>query len=143
MEGLDRLLNELRMGLRSLQVLQDEYDRVGWHLSNPPFRKYRHICLHLSVLVGRLSALSEKLDHTEADGASVNLSDYSEELEQTTSNIVFHLAQIANLANFELYDAMVDRYSANARRFAPQSVFAFLDSCDRDGDPRTAPQAHE
>jgi hypothetical protein len=128
MEEYDPWIDDMARGLRALQALQDRYDQVGWDISDPPFRKYRHICAHLSALVGKLSDLCERLDHSDAKGEAIDMQDYAGEIRESASNITFHMAQIANMGMFDLHEAMLDRYATNAKRFAPNSIFVSINT---------------
>ena len=119
-------LDEMKQGLRALQLLQSEYDKVGWDISDPAFHKFRHIAIHLGALTGAISGLCERLDHADARKELIDMKDHAAVLRDIASNIMFHMAQLANLSNFDLYESMVDRYRTNAKRFAPTSQFATL-----------------
>lgn len=116
----------MKIGLIALQRLQAGYDDVGWDISDSNFHKFRHITIHLSALVGKISSLCEQLDHSNARSEFIEMERSRDVLRSAASNIMFHVAQIANLADFELGSAMLDRYAENAKRFAPESVFASL-----------------
>ena len=127
-DDLDDLVVRACNGLVALQELQRRYDAVGWEISEPRYHKFRHICLHLSALVGRLSDLCERLDHDDSAGRLARFDEsQSQTLRDTVSNVVFHMAQLANLDEFMLDDVMRQRYAKNARRFAPNSEFVRLD----------------
>lgn len=126
MEEFDQKISDMKRGLSALQALQAGYDEVGWDISDPKFHKYRHIAIHLSSLVGQVSSVCEGLDHKDARGEPINMEHCRDELRGVVSNIVFHMAQLANLTNFELGDAVLDRYAENAKRFAPDSDFASI-----------------
>src|SRR5437762_12178955 len=63
MDDLERRLVDVETGLVALQKLQDLYDADLWAIQSPPFAKFRHIVIHITVLAGELSKLGEAWEH--------------------------------------------------------------------------------
>lgn len=125
MDDLEYLLTDVEKGFAALQKVQDLYDSDLWAINSPPFAKYRHVVIHISVLAGELSKLSEALEHqtTTKDISDINLQPYHDKITPWIADLLLHAAQLANLANQAMYPLLVNRIKANALRFGPNSRF--------------------
>ena len=127
MEGLDSLVADMKVGLKSLQSAQTQYDEDMWDITDPAFAKLRHIHLHLSGTVGKLAKVLEPRDHQVHAGAAIECTELADELAPIIADVMMHSAQIANLSSGDLASWLVARYRQNASRFAPESGFARLE----------------
>jgi len=130
MADINLLRDRVKNGLEALQLLQAEYDAIGWRISDPAFEKFRHIALHLTIMAGRFSAVCEAGEHeatASPEGTStVNLLKFEETVKVEVADMLFHAAQLANLVNLTLHSCLMERYATNASRFAPDSKFASI-----------------
>lgn len=117
-------------GLRSVQGLQRAYDSVGWRLQEPTWAKTRHLLYHLVAIVNELAVLIEAVEHAADDDILVSSEDFRVTLAAHSTvpgHLVFHAAQLANIAGTHLGEELMRVWAENARRFAPTSEFARLD----------------
>jgi len=116
-------------GASAIQQLQDEYDKVGWQIKDPTWAKARHLLYHLMSATTELALLVEDVEHAEVRGEVVTSEDFNEKLAKHSSisaNLLFHAAQIANMAGVDLGAELVRLQARNAQRFAPNTPFAEL-----------------
>jgi hypothetical protein len=129
-EDIELLRLRITDGLKALQLLQAEYDAVGWDISNPPFEKFRHISFHFAMMAGHVSRVCEAGEHkahaSSAGTSAVDMLASRDEMKLVVADMLFHGAQLANMLNLSLEDCLIERYSINAQRFAPNSKFASL-----------------
>lgn len=134
-EDFESIVREVVIGLRKLQLLQKSYDEVGWRMKTPEFRKYRHIVIHLSQIVGRLSGYAEGWEHLAFDkGAGeegVQISDSDDTIYFAIGDLIYHATQLATLIGRDVSLGFVDKINKNATRFAPESDFARIASIAR------------
>jgi hypothetical protein len=132
MEDLESLLGDVRIGLAALQRVQDLYDSDLWTIQDPPFAKFRHIGIHISILAGELAKLSEQWEHesrTQAEGTeTIDVSAQSDNIARWIADLLIHAGQLANITGQDLYPTLVSRFEGNARRFQPHSKFSQLTS---------------
>lgn len=119
---------QVRQTLSELQYLQRKYDEVGWRVSEPPWRKARHVLLHLTAVSAEIAAVIEQLEHAEDDGTPPAELDerFSELMARPTrlaADLVMHGLQLATLLDRDIGELIIARYRGNAARFAPGSVF--------------------
>ena len=122
--SVPHLLDAARSGLTTMQELQREYDNAMWDIEDPPHSKMRHIQIHLSSAVGRIADLIEPGDHRSHHGAAVDVRSLKADLAPVLADLLMHAAQLANLVDADLGEALAARYRANASRFAPGSALA-------------------
>ena len=121
------LFPEIAASLALLQRIQQLYDTEMWEVESPAFAKLRHIQLHLSVAVGKISAALEKLDHLAyRDETPTDLTDLHVTLQPVLADLVIYSLQFANVGASDLGELLKRRYQQNAKRFAPASQFADL-----------------
>src|SRR5664279_5553799 len=118
MLGTDELLRRANVGLAAVQELQQQYDAVGWQISEPNYAKARHVLLHLIKITSRLAALVEHVEHVASSrkGSDLEVS-FAAELGQhrdIAAHLLFHSAQLANLAEADLTYELATLYRANA-----------------------------
>ena len=123
MDDLEQIRGKLQSGLNVLQQVQELYDQDMWDISEPIFDKVRHIHIHLSISIGKLAKLLERLDHRAHLGENVEAPSRSE-VGPILADLVMHAAQIASAYQIDLGSALAYRYKENALRFAPDSHFA-------------------
>lgn len=130
MADIEFLRSRITEGFQALQLLQAEYDAVGWHISDPPFEKLRHISFHFAIMAGQVSSICEAGEHkanaSSAGTSAVDVLESRDGLKFVVADMLFHAAQLANLLNLTLEECLIERYSTNARKFAPDSQFASL-----------------
>ncbi|MEP7352785.1 MAG: hypothetical protein ABI824_06095 [Acidobacteriota bacterium] len=130
MADLEALRRRVDDGLEALQVMQAEYDLVGWDIKDPPFEKFRHISFHLAMMAGQVSTVCEAGEHAAhraTNGTSgVDLSGSREQMQWLVADMLFHSAQIANMLELDLSHCLIARYVRNAGKFAPDSQFVSL-----------------
>ena len=126
MDDLEHLLTDVEKGLIALQKVQDLYDADLWAINSPPFAKYRHIVIHISVLVGELSKLSEALEHqaTTKDITEISFQTNQDKITPWIADLLIHAGQLANIVNQGMYPILVSRLQENASKFSPDSKFA-------------------
>lgn len=115
-------------GLSALTQIIRLHDQDLWQVSDPPFAKLRHIHTHLSKCTGQLAGIVEPLDHfADSHGDSALASEeWAEDLAPIVADLLIHAAQLADLANLDIGDALRSRWQRNAAKFAPSSEFAAL-----------------
>ena len=125
MDDLKHLLVDVEKGLAALQQLQHEYDAELWAINSPPFAKYRHIVIHLSILAGELSKLSEALEHqtTTRDMSELDIQSHVDKIAPWIADLLIHAGQLANISNQEMYPVFLNRIKANALKFRSNSRF--------------------
>lgn len=111
-------------GLRAMAVLQRQYDKDMWDISDPQFANLRHIHLHLSSTIGKIARIVEPWDHRMYAGEVPNVSDAREDLSPILADLVMHAVQIANMIEGDLGEMIKARYQQNSARFAPGTVFS-------------------
>lgn len=129
MSELRKRLDQVSSGLEGLVDVQHDYDEVGWHIQNPASAKLRHIVLHLTATIGKLSAICEGQEHHEHNDPDATGEEVREALAQHTpqiAHLVTSAAQLADLAGIDLGDTVSTAFVTNAKRFAPESEFAHL-----------------
>lgn len=125
--NFDRLRHEAQTGLRAAQQLQSMYDAVGWQIEEPAWAKLRHILLHLTKINAQIAELVEPLEHRAHAGSEIDATVLRIQLRAHANigaDLLFHAAQIANLAEADLGEEFETLHRTNARRFAPDSDFA-------------------
>jgi len=125
MDDLKHLLVDVEKGLAALQQVQHLYDADLWAINSPPFAKYRHIVIHISVLAGELSKLSEALEHqtTTRDMKDIDVQSHLDKIAPWIADLLIHAGQLANISNQEMYPLFLNRIKANALKFSPGSRF--------------------
>lgn len=141
----DRLVaavDSLRRALPDLQYLQESYDTVGWRVSDPPWRKTRHVLLHLSAVSAEIAAVIERLEHAEEDGVAAEeldalFRDAMTRPSRLAADLVMHGLQLATIVERGIDELMIERYRSNAARFAPGTTFAEVidETCGSSADP--------
>lgn len=117
-------------GGAAIQELQAAYDEVGWRIQEPTWAKARHLLYHLMSATTELALLVEEVEHAVDRGETVSSDEFNKTIAEHASicaHLVFHAAQIANLADANLGTELVKLHHGNAQRFAPDSEFARLD----------------
>lgn len=126
---LPLLIDQLSTGLQALRVLQRRYDEVGWRIQDPSWAKTRHIMLHLVSVTAEVAKLVEGVEHADERGEAPTSQAFEAVLfenRRIAADLLFHAAQFANLADFDLAEELRSLYATNAARFAPNSEFASL-----------------
>jgi len=130
MDAIKQTVQDCVLGFRSAQDIQQQYDKVGWRMSEPEFRKFRHIAIHLSKYVGKLSEIAEQWEHAVYDDgigeSGVVIASKAEDIASAVGSLIYHSAQLSSLAGLQMSVCFLDRLTANAIRFAPESVFTKL-----------------
>ncbi|MGQ0501963.1 MAG: hypothetical protein ACT4P0_05035 [Panacagrimonas sp.] len=130
MDDIKQLVKDAAVGMRSVQAIQQKYDEVGWRMSHPEFRKFRHIAIHLSKYVGLLSEMAEQWEHAAYDQgigeAGVDIQSKSKEISLVVGSLIYHSSQLASLAGEDLGSTYASRLATNAKRFAPETDFVNL-----------------
>lgn len=121
---MNRLFAEVARGTSALTVLQRQYDSDMWEITEPQFADLRHIHMHLSITIGKIARLIEPRDHRMYRGDTPDVADMADELEPILADLLIHAGQIANLCDRDLGPMLRSRYTQNASRFAPNSIFA-------------------
>ncbi|BDT94137.1 hypothetical protein IFM12275_41130 [Nocardia sputorum] len=124
---LEVLQQSSTTGLTAAQQVQRLYDDVGWQIENPSWAKLRHILLHLTKINAEIGALIEPIEHAEHHGETPSEAEFLKKLREEShivGDLIFHAAQIANMAGVKLADEFNALHRRNARRFAPDSEFA-------------------
>lgn len=130
MDDLENLIADVKTGLRALQQVQELYDSDLWAIQTPPFAKFRHVAIHISILAGELAKLCEQWEHQSInqEGCSIDISSKAENIAPWVADLMIHAGQLANITNQDLYSSLVSRFERNARKFLPSSKFSQLTS---------------
>lgn len=126
---VERDLSDVMTGLQAVQRLQAAYDEVGWRVQDPSWAKARHILYHLVSATAKVSSLIEGVEHAVERGVTPSSEEFSTTLgehSRLAAELVFHGAQLANIAGDDLGTLLQTLWRENAQRFAPDSVFAAL-----------------
>lgn len=127
--ALTDLVSDASSGLRSVCELQARYDEVGWRIQDPSWAKARHVMLHLMKITADLAGIVETVEHADERGEPPTSEAFNAVLHEhrrLAADLVFHAAQLANLAEFDIGAELVELYVTNAGRFAPNSEFVAL-----------------
>ena len=132
MDDLEHLLVDVETGLVALQKLQDLYDADLWAIQSPPFAKFRHIVIHITILAGELSKLGEAWEHESHmhDVSELDISSQNNRIGPCIADLLIHASQLANIVSEEMYPVLVSRFQENAERFSPKSKFAHITGSD-------------
>jgi NTP pyrophosphatase (non-canonical NTP hydrolase) len=123
------LVQELVSALGIVRSAQAGYDAVGWRIQEPSWAKARHLLYHLLSATTEVALLVEEAEHAEERGEPLDSSDFNQRLAsraEIPATLLFHAAQLANLADLDLGLELARLYHRNAQRFAPDSMFAAL-----------------
>lgn len=127
MEDIEKSLKNASHGLAAVQKIQQGYDKVGWRMSEPEFRKLRHIFIHLSKGMGALANVTEHWEHDAFDRglgeAGISVKEGREVIKSLVGDLVYHSAQLSSMVELDLASCFFEKISQNATRFAPDSVF--------------------
>lgn len=129
-ERIKLLADAAISGGSAIQQLQAAYDEVGWRIQEPSWAKARHLLYHLLSATTELALLVEEVEHAEDRGETVTSDEFIKTISEHASvsaHLLFHAAQIANMAGADLGAELVKLHHGNAQRFAPDSGFAQLD----------------
>lgn len=128
--ALEDLVRSVVAGGAAIREIQGRYDDVGWRIQEPTWAKARHLLYHLLAATTELALLVEEVEHGEERGDVVSSEEFNALVAKHPSicaTLVFHAAQLANMADLDLGAELSRMYHRNAQRFAPETPFASLD----------------
>jgi len=99
---------------KSLQELDDiliEFEKDNWIAPTSLKGRTRHITLHITKLLGKLAAISEKWEHGFDDEAAV-----IEIKDGIAPDLLGYALMLARIHNFDLEAAFLERLEANKRK---------------------------
>ena len=109
----------MSLNLKEIQTLQEKYDSELFDLNTAPdFEKIRHICLHISCTLGKLSRFCEKKEHVLFKNRPGDTAPLENKVsEEIIPDLLIHSAQLANILGDNLEELFKNRMASNLERF--------------------------